>query len=254
MNPMLKALLPCLALTVGCSAVHTREPSGPRSGQACRGPIDVRDSAGLERLSHCATVDGDVTISAPDLERLSGLERLERVDGRLAIQANPELASLDGLEGLASVRTLVVAGNPALRDITALRGVATLGSAALVDNPQLESLSGIDHVHYLGGLVVSGDGIRTLHGLGGIHAVGDLVITSNPRLVTTRGIGALSSARHIDIESNPVLGDLAGLANLDLVATAPVVDHNALLPASERRRLSDVAVAPPTKAHLTASR
>lgn len=251
---MVKALVPCLALTVGCGAVQTREASAPPSGQACRGPIQVRDRAGLEALSHCATVDGDVTISAPELERLSGLGRLERVDGRFAIQANPKLASLDGLDGLASARTLVVAGNPALRDVAALHGLVAIGSVTLVDNPRLESLSGLDHVHYLGGLVLTGDGMRTLRGLGGIHAVGDLVITANPHLVSTRGMGALSSAGRIDIEANPMLGDLAGLAGIELVATAPVVDHNALLPASEKRRLLAVAVAPPTGGRLTASR
>ncbi|PCC75466.1 hypothetical protein SAMN02745121_00005 [Nannocystis exedens] len=99
----------------------------------------LHDLTGLEALRHVVgdlvvghrrVRDLDLACTGADtpggngnLEALTGLSALERVDGTLAIACNPVLAALDAFAALHSVEgSLVLQENPALADLTGLGG------------------------------------------------------------------------------------------------------------------------------------
>lgn len=101
--------------------------------------LQLKDLRGLEGLASTLTpalsrlrIAGNNSLGS-----MKGLERLESV-GKLDIEDNAALLSLDGLEGLRSVRErLVIRQNPALRDIDALSGLEGLESVMIHANRSL---------------------------------------------------------------------------------------------------------------------
>ncbi len=78
--------------------------------------------------------------------------------------------------------------------------------------------------------MIAGDGVRDLHGLERLHAVGSLVITDDPRLMRLQGLEGVASVQS-------VLTNLDGLHQAR-IASGVTVRDNTLLPDSEAAALA----------------
>ncbi len=123
-----------VGLMVGCADGST----GP-----CSGKLTIVDSAGIAEAARCADVDGEVWVTGSRLEDLRGLEGLRSVR-YLVVADNPNLVSLKGLDGLASAEGISLWSNPALEDVQALAGIGWLGALVALDQTPkgLEQLAG----------------------------------------------------------------------------------------------------------------
>ena len=158
----LLVLLPLLAQT-GCRAADA-------APGACVGPIDVRSQDDVAALASCRTVDGDVRITG------SGVS-----DTR-------------GLEGLTSVRYLIVVGT-SLRDLSGLAGLREAGGITIAANPVLETLQGLEGIEALDGLVIAeNDSLTTIAALAGLQRAGEMTVAGNARLASLAPLSSLGQA------------------------------------------------------------
>ena len=88
------------------------------------------DITNLNGLNTVISVGGDLYISYTSLASLAGLEALVSVGGRLIVEMNTVMASMTGLENLASARYLHIAFNPSL---TSLSGIRNVNASAITD-------------------------------------------------------------------------------------------------------------------------
>jgi len=113
-------------------------------GGTAEGDFDVHSAASLESLSDCAEITGDLHVVSTGLTDLAGLESLERVGGDMFIEFNSSLVSLNGLQGLESVRSLSIAENHVLESFDGLSRLATVGiETHLFANLKVASLEGL---------------------------------------------------------------------------------------------------------------
>ncbi len=103
----------------------------------CDGTLRLNTQSQVNSFA-CTSYSGNLVISGPDISDLTPLASLESVDGMLMISNNPGLASLGGLEGLASATSLTIQDNPLLTDIGAITGLEVIHDLNLVNNPALE--------------------------------------------------------------------------------------------------------------------
>lgn len=190
MNTISRTLLPVLTTYVLLLGVLVNacgaplKPVAETATHACAGTVEIHDAAGLRAAAACRTIAGDLLI------------------------ASSSLTSLAGLEGLTSVRYLVVAGNRDLASLEGLRGLRSAAGVTVSGNPSLTSLAGLGGLASVEGLVVTDNGVATLAGLEGLRAAGDVVIASNPALTTLAGLESLASIEgELDVERNASLPD-----------------------------------------------
>jgi cysteine-rich repeat protein len=186
------------------------------------GAFTVSRERDLGRLTGCAEVTGDLELSAPEIEGVEPLGRLESVGGDLYIFGNATLASLAGLESLTSVGgnleiitnqelvslsgldnlqeiggDLYLDNNMLLSDLSALGSLVTIeGSLRIVNSPGLSRLLGLNSLASVGGdlVVRENEWLSDLNGLDGLTSVGGiLLIYRNPRLVNLHALGSLAS-------------------------------------------------------------
>lgn len=93
---------------------------------------------GLNNLERAAWLEVSTN---PNLEEVSSLSKLQIVFDNLVFWNNPKLRSLQGLEGLTSVRRLTIAGSEVLNNLDALQNITTLGDFDIVNNPSLTILT-----------------------------------------------------------------------------------------------------------------
>ncbi len=119
----------------------------------------------LEPLSNLSQIGGIIIQRLPVLSNLSGLENVREVtqpgavaifqnealrslsvlqstrfsgSGLLTISDNPKLENLDGLQGITSVKTLIVTGNSSLSSLSGLSNLQTIeGDVDFYSNPLL---------------------------------------------------------------------------------------------------------------------
>jgi len=167
---------------------------------------EITSLHGLEALR---AIDGSLALDA-DLEDLGGLEGLETIGGSLKAgdcagePLSSTLPSLDGLDGLTSVKTIILNAPkltgpqvlPMLAQLSLLRvcqsGAASLSLPALVqageidiDSEQWTALEASSLTMLAGDLRLTGTGMSGLDGLGGLTSIGgDLGIGGNKQLPT----------------------------------------------------------------------
>jgi hypothetical protein len=166
--------------------------------KACQAET-VYGNAGLERVSGCAEIQGDLRISGvTSLEPLAGLTQ---VHGTLTIEDSPKLSDLAGLEQLSQVDGLVLK-NTGLFTTEGLEGVRKIGRLAVAENPRLISIAGLNQV----------------------REVGQVVIVNNPRLSSYYGLltGLEHNPSRVVVEGNRGLAkaDTAALSQVRVVAMA----------------------------------
>ena len=200
-------------------------------------------TADLSQLSCLTEVTGTVTIaSVSGLLDLNGLAALQTAGG-LQITRNPDLQSLDGLEGLIAIDggqvddigDVWITENDHLGDIEALGGLAqvTLDSIVVASNPSLVSLAGLQGVAetLTECIVADNDSLSSLD-LNALVQTRTLRIANNEALTSLAGLSSLQRLERIEIEGNASLESLEGLTSLTEISgdeTAIVVFGNPAL-------------------------
>ncbi len=101
--------------------------------------VEVRTRADVADLPRVETIR-ELHVVDSELEDLAGFECLKRAE-KVAIERNPNLRSLEGLDGLTYVGLLDMS--------VQLRG----GELSITGNPQLETVAGIDALEYINGFL-----------------------------------------------------------------------------------------------------
>jgi hypothetical protein len=104
-------------------------------------------------LSILTSIDGNLKIQGTRMTKLSGLDQLSAVGGRMCLYFPRMLNSLTGLEsleGLHNVETIgsniIIQGNEALTDISALGNLTAInGYFSVWNNDALPHFTGIDY-------------------------------------------------------------------------------------------------------------
>jgi hypothetical protein len=197
----------------------------------------VGSDAQLRTFAGCTRVLGDLTVTGA-VTTLAPLDTVSSVWGTLSIDSTERLRTLDGLKKLRAASDLVLNDNPQLEDISALHGLRAVSSVTIVDNPALEALNGLEGLRSLERLTIAGNGVYTLHGLGNVYFVGELVVSDNPRLYDPRGLAGVLEVESIVLHDNPRLsGHFGILPNLRHAPAVGTIAGNGLC-AHETSRLT----------------
>ncbi|MHC1778572.1 MAG: T9SS type A sorting domain-containing protein [Lentimicrobium sp.] len=172
----------------------------------------------------CTEIEGDVTISGPNITNLDGLNVLTSIGSYLSIGnyegGNPALTSLSGLDNLTSIGgSLMITQNDAITSMTGLDNLTTIGGdLSIYGNPALTSLSGLESLASIGGGLGIGynDTLASLNGLESLAFIGGwLSISGNEALANLSGLESLTSiGGGLEIQLNYALNSLSGLENL----------------------------------------
>jgi hypothetical protein len=239
---------------VACSAAvrDAGSPTPPMTATArvCPGTT-VSKPSDVRALSGCTVVRGDLDVVGSRLESLAGLESLRAVTGRLRINHNPNLTSVDGLSRLRSVDALVLRENPKLESLAGIASLRRARRVTLDGSPRLDDLEGLGKIRKLESLVVARTGVASTRGLGELREIGHLSVLENPKLISLSGLRNLGAARSVRIEKNSRLaGQVGFLRALAGVKGPVVIDGNAGISEAEAddlvrrlRGVDDVAVA-----------
>lgn len=207
---------------------------------------DVNDFQALYGSgSVCDTVTGSLTIAGSDIGDLAPLSDLTTIGGRVTVESNPLLESLDGLAGLTSIgivchpfgstcESLVIRNNATLLTIDALSNLtASEGNVEITDNPLLTNLDGLSGITRIERMlyIARNQSLTQISGLSSLTGVGvngntGVSIVGNPSLVNLNGLGSLSRASWLVLENNDALTDVDGLSNLSSLDTDLYIDDN----------------------------
>ncbi|GGH49027.1 hypothetical protein GCM10007423_50690 [Dyadobacter endophyticus] len=179
--------------------------------------------------STCKTVNGDITVTGADITDLSPLQNVEIINGKLTIQNNPALSSLNGLNNLTAAQHLLIYTNDLLTDLTGLERLKSAGGTThirynkgLVDLEGLDSLTDAKTFY-----ITNNDSLTSLAGLGALTTVTDiLAIGSNKSLASFNGLNSLTTVSRINIGENDALTDFSGLETLTSVTYQMHVSSN----------------------------
>jgi hypothetical protein len=263
------------------------------------GDLDILFNETLARLTgleSLAFIGDTLKISGnPALQDLTGLDHLEFIEGGLCIGGpaggNSSLKSLQGLEGLISLKEfLMVENNDSLKTLSGLESIApeSIWDLHIANNPMLSSCEARGIAKYLshpsgkvdivrnaegcnnpsevaekggfnmpclpfgnyyfhcqadidefpgvypdcnilsGDIIISGDDISDLDGLGHVTTInGNLIILNNDKLGSLAGLRNLQCiSQGLFIGDNDLLTDLTGLNHLGYIGELLEVDFN----------------------------
>ncbi|GGN04089.1 hypothetical protein GCM10010967_43720 [Dyadobacter beijingensis] len=179
--------------------------------------------------SACTTINGDITVSGADITDLSPLQHIQTINGKLTIQNNPALTSLNGLKNLTGTQHLLIYTNDLLTSLAGLEKLNTVsGSLHIRYNKNLVNLKGLDGLTGANQFyITNNDLLANLSGLGSLATVSDLLsISSNKSLVNFSGLSSLTSVSRINIGENDALTDFSGLESLTSVTWQMNVSSN----------------------------
>jgi hypothetical protein len=174
-------LVGCLMASVSAGSTPPRmsEAEGAAPERHCAGPVTITRQSDVTSVgAFCQVIDGDLRIAGTDV------------------------TNLDALEGLRSVRYLVVVNNPKLESVTGLRGLRSARGVNFIENPALRSLEGLSGITEVDAAVMTSNGITSLHGLEGLRVARDVVIVGNRELRHMDGINGLHTVEHMEIAGN----------------------------------------------------
>ncbi|MGH1347210.1 MAG: hypothetical protein ACRBN8_36955 [Nannocystales bacterium] len=189
----------------------------------------------LASFSSLRSAESLFNVGSNEFGDLRGLECLEYIS-LLSAQLNPNLVSLDGLEGVTRIGALSLLSTGALRDIRGLRSLEELDGLAVQGTELLESLEGLEGLTKLVGVTIGSN--ATLVDLGGLDNVSiisnDAVIASNTALTSLHGLETLQEiGRDLELRDNPVLEDLSALESLEHVGGDLTITGNLMLSPAE---------------------
>lgn len=196
------------------------------------GLSDVNELSPLKNLER---IDNTLLFTNnPDLTSTKGLN-INYIGGQFAIVDNPSLISIEGFSitnsisnGLFISRNNVLSNLSDLKKITAIRGALTILSCPLIED--LEWLSNLTSVEY--SLTISNcnsltniDGLRSLL----ILNSGEISISNNNALQNIEGLKNLNTnISRLWISNNPSLLSISGLRSLNIYDTITITNNNLL--------------------------
>jgi hypothetical protein len=104
---------------------------GAGASDPCAGKVVVQSAADVGKLGVCSGIEGDLWIESSSLTDLRGLEGLRSVR-YLVVADNPRLESLAGLENLDAAAGISLWSNPSLKDVQSLSNVR-VGALVVLD-------------------------------------------------------------------------------------------------------------------------
>ena len=207
-------------------AARTEAPPVVQPGDVV---LRTREEIEAFRAAGITEVTGSVRIGNPDasptaLVDVAGLERLTTVGGQLEILGNPQLRDLSGLAGIRSSAGLTLFRNTALRDLRGLEGLSPQvgGSLAIQNNAALENVDGLcglaSGFNFL--VVLDNPALRSLGGLSGVTAVGELIVERNDALAGLEGLDGIAVITSQARVGGRALVSMGGLRNLRTIGTS----------------------------------
>ncbi len=179
------------------------------------GGLTVRSTAleTLEPLAHLRELESLRLEGNPQLATIEGLQGLNQV-GTIYIE-NVPLVNLDGLRGLTSLTSLTIFTTPALTNIDGLSGLTDVEEVVLSDAHALADLDGLGNVTHIDFLQLSLLSMRSLGTLPGLTGVSTAYITSMPNLTELDAFAKLSSPpTSVWLSELPSLTSVRGLSSL----------------------------------------
>lgn len=182
---------------------------------------NLTDVSDLSSLYTVEVVQGDIYIQNTICQDLKGLEGINETTtyGKLTIDDNDELLTLEGLAGISRMHNIYIAGNKKLLSFTGLDNLKDItGYFWFSYNESLASLEGLKSLINITRLdIVNNDALENLKGLERIISIEELAINSNDNLQSLEGLNNLEHCTSIKIAKNAPLPNLNGLNNLNTV-------------------------------------
>jgi hypothetical protein len=183
----------------------------------------------------------------PALKSINGLRNLSGVSGRLVINDNNVLPTLDGLEKITQAGGLFVTANDSLANINGLSSLNTVnGGVIITDNNSLQNLDGLRslrHVTFTGGATMRISNNQALTNVDSLSSFTDLggpsrrlTVTDNTNLTRGCGFYNLLNTSFCEGCSGQVTfsGNGAGVTEAEIRAAGPCEGGNH----SENSRMS----------------
>ncbi len=191
----------------------------------------VTSLVNLEGLECLDTVKNLDVISNPDLLTLDGLDGLTTVEQDVTIQSNGSLTRIDGLSALTTVEDLLVSRNNVLENITGLEGLSSVVELRLDTLPLVASIEPIKDIEIQTKLTV-----QSLPSLTSLPAfsklsnfTGSVSILGNNELTSLVGLEGITELNYLDLGANNKLTNLLGINNLSAVQLISVYDNAGLV-------------------------
>lgn len=153
------------------------------------------------------------------------------------IENNPNLLSLDNLNGGTSQKTTYIINNDELQDLVDL-GPQGQDSIYIIGNDALTDISAFSSANYLPKLVLSDNqSLKNLGGLQNMNTIDKFEISENDSLVDINALNNLSSiTQKLSIHNNPMLHQFCPLSNalVNNIPTMSDIYNNLLNPTVEQ--------------------
>ena len=183
----------------------------------------VADYPNCEELNNNLIIGHFGAPVSTDINDLSGLSPLKRVDGELRVRNVDLLESLEGLHNIEYVGDdLVIGDNELLKNLSDFKHIDSLGkNFEIYNNPNLEILFEEDSILYIGGSlnIKNNDKLTQVSGFSKLRSInGNFEIAGNTEIKTTTGFGSLEFIDGtFDISDSPQLQNLNGFEVLTII-------------------------------------
>lgn len=197
--------------------------SGSLNVHGCSALVSVQ---GLTSMSPSSL--GSLRLINSQLASLEGLEWITSVRGDVYL-GGPLLTSLAGLDNLHSVGgALVLMSLTGLQNVEALSGVTSVGGYLQVSNsPALTDLEGLRGLTAVGSWArLTSLGVTSLAGLRNVHSFGGFVEVSDNPFLDTLGLTSLTSALSVQFSNNPNLSHCEQIRPLAEQVSGPIYTTN----------------------------
>lgn len=198
------------------------------------GDVNIQGSSirNLYGLSVLTSIGGSLSIRYNDLlSNVTGLNNLTQIGSLLSIEYNDSLKNITAFFNLTDIGTFIyIQGNAALTSLNGLEGITTIRRLVIWNNDGLTSLTGLDNLTsisvYLS--IYHNDSLINFSGLNQLDSIGgDLIITFNAGLTSMEGLERLTYVgSSLQIGYNDILNSLEGLDELTYIRLGLFIAHN----------------------------
>ena len=191
--------------------------------------------------TECNSLDGVSFWGVSGLESLDTLEGITKVS-TLILLDNPDLKNIRGIEGASIKKGINIDGNNTLMSLS---GVTEdeLHHFHLENNNSLKNLDGLESVESIGysGRDIPGKlkiamntGLRSLKGLSNVEELYTLRIVDNANLKRISGLSKVKTVEgHFSIANNPSLKSIESLMGIETLEKGLNITNNPSLPSCQ---------------------
>jgi hypothetical protein len=193
------------------------------------------DSFVANNSGTCSFSQFSLTVTGSDIVDISGLSFITSVTRGLVVD-NTGLTTLNGLQNIssignsASLYTLTINNNPNLVSIQGLNGLTSLiGNLLITDNASLPNLQGLEGLTSLITVVkiLNNDNLQSLAGLDDLASASQFLVRNNQSL-STLILNAFSTCEYITVSGNPLLQTISA-PSLITISERLIIRDNAAL-------------------------